>query len=421
MSPIFALSFMFSMGITHSEFILQSKGVQELLKSDEKFDLVIVEIFAIDALFGLGQHFGCPVIALNTFDSVYWNDVFTGNLSPYSYVPMTHLGLSDQMTYRERLSNTIYSGIEKILYNIYSLPNQRKVYEKYFPGATIPFDDALKNVSILFMNNHVSSSAPRPFLPNMIEINGIHIEPAKPLPDEFNNFLNSAVDGAIVFSMGSMVRSVDWTTEQREAFVSTFGKLKQKVLWKYENETLPRNPGNIKISSWLPQRDLLAHPNVKVFITHGGSLGTTEALSEGVPLLAIPLFGDQMMNIKRAVKKGYALSLRFNNITEESFSETLNELLTNPKYDKNAKRLSKIFKDRPMSPQQTVVYWTEYVIRHQGADHLKAAGRKLSYIEFHMIDVYATLFAATFGLVFVIYKILRLFFKKSRAKKQKKQ
>lgn len=64
-----------------------------------------------------------------------------------------------------------------------------------------------------------------------------------------------------------------WPVDKREAFVKAFGKLKERVLWKYENETLPNNPGNIKISSWIPQRDILAHPNVKIFITHGGILG----------------------------------------------------------------------------------------------------------------------------------------------------
>ena len=64
-----------------------------------------------------------------------------------------------------------------------------------------------------------------------------------------------------------------WPEDKRNAFTKAFGKLKQKVLWKYENETLPDNPGNIKIGSWFPQRDILAHPNVKLFMTHGGLLG----------------------------------------------------------------------------------------------------------------------------------------------------
>ncbi|KAF0703134.1 UDP-glucuronosyltransferase 2B2-like, partial [Aphis craccivora] len=38
----------------------------------------------------------------------------------------------------------------------------------------------------------------------------------------------------------------------------------------------------------------------------------------------------------------------------------------------NAKTASKIFKDRSMSPKDLVVYWTQYVLRHKGAPHLKS-------------------------------------------------
>lgn len=409
------------MGYETVHQVMTNQGIQALLNSNEKFDAVIVELFAIDALLGFGQHFDCPIIGVNTFDGVYWNDVYTGNESPFSYVPNVFLGLPDKMSFRQRLSNTIYSQIEKFTYNFYHLRNQQKLYEKYFPKATQTFDEVHKSLSVLFMNSHVSTSSARPFLPNMIGINGIHIQPVKPLPEDIKKFLDSATDGVILFSMGSFVQSTDWTTQQREAFVRTFAKLKLKVLWKYENETLPGNPGNIMIGSWIPQRDIVAHPNVKVFITHGGNLGTTEDLSEGVPILGIPLFGDQVMNIKRAVAKGYALALDFQNITEENFSESLNELLTNPKYDENAKRISRIFKDRPMDPKQTVVYWTEHVIRHQGAEHLKAEGRQLSYIEFHLMDVYATLIAGAFGCLYIFLKIFKLMFRRTRKQKQKNQ
>lgn len=412
---------MYSMGYETAEHFLTSESVKDLLNSDQTFDVILVELFAIDALLGIGQHFDCPVIGFNTFDGVYWNDIYTGNDSPYSTVPMVFLGLPDKMNFRQRLTNTIYSTVEKLTFNFYHLRNQRKLYEKYFPKATKSFDEMHKSMSVLFMNSHVSSSSARPVLPNMIGINGIHVQPAKPLPDDIQKFLDSATDGAILFSMGSFVQSTDWSIQQREAFVKTFAKLKQKVLWKYENETLPGNPGNIMIGSWIPQRDIVAHPNVKVFITHGGNLGTTEALSEGVPLLGLPLFGDQLSNMNRAIAKGYALSLDFQNITEENFFGALNELLTNPKYYENAKRFSKIFHDRPLNPKQTVTYWTEHVIRHQGADYFKSNGREMGFIEFNLIDVYATLLAGAFGFFYISVVIFRFIISKLRKQKVKKQ
>jgi glucuronosyltransferase len=93
--------------------------------------------------------------------------------------------------------------------------------------------------------------------------------------------------------MGSIVKAKNFPENIREAFVRAFGRIKQKVLWKYENETLPNKPDNVRISSWIPQRDIMTHPNVKLFISHGGYLGSTEAVSEGIPILGLPMYGDQ--------------------------------------------------------------------------------------------------------------------------------
>jgi glucuronosyltransferase len=254
----------------------------------------------------------------------------------------------------------------------------------------------------------------------MIEIAGVHVQKQKPLPTEWQKFLDEAKEGVVYFSMGSVVQSKDWTLESREALLKAFSKLKQKVLWKYENETLPNQPKNVKIGKWFPQRDILAHPNVKVFITHGGLLGTTEALVAGVPVIGIPVFGDQRLNIARAVDAGYGESLYFRDITEEKVSEALNKILNNPKYYETAQRISKQFNDRPLTPQQSVAYWSEYVINHQGAHHLRSPGNELSFIAYHLIDVYATL-AFIFLLIVIlikriIQKLLNLFKSSPKAK-----
>lgn len=60
---------------------------------------------------------------------------------------------------------------------------QRAIYDKAFPNASISFDQTLDRISLVFQNSHISINGPRPYVPNMIEIGGVHINRhLKPLP-----------------------------------------------------------------------------------------------------------------------------------------------------------------------------------------------------------------------------------------------
>ena len=73
-----------------------------------------------------------------------------------------------------------------------------------------------------------------------------------------------------------------------------------------------------------------AHPNVKLFISHGGLLSISEAVYEGVPVLGIPIFGDQQANIKNIQDKGAGEILDYREISEEVVYEKTSRLLNNP-------------------------------------------------------------------------------------------
>ena len=333
LNPFFAALFVGHVVPKLMEPVLSNEGVQQLIHSKEKFDVVIIEQFLNDAQKALATHFGAPLVLLSTVGANFWINSLVGNPGPTSYIPALSLGYTVLMTFRQRLSNTLLTLLNEVYYPLYVHPNENAKIKKYIPNGP-DISDVLYNVSLVLMNSHPSTNQPVPYVPNMIDIAGFHIKPPKKLPQDLQEFLDSAKDGVIYFSMGSNLKSADFLPEKRDAVLKTFSTLKEKILWKWEDDVLPGQPKNVKLSKWLPQQDILAHLNVKLFITHGGFLSTAETIYHGVPVLAIPIFGDQKLNAKSAVRNGFGIALPYSELTEETFAKSVHEILTNPKYVK---------------------------------------------------------------------------------------
>jgi UDP:flavonoid glycosyltransferase YjiC (YdhE family) len=58
----------------------------------------------------------------------------------------------------------------------------------------------------------------------------------------------------------------------------------------------------------------------------------TEAVYHGVPLVGIPMFGDQDMNMAKSVSSGFALSLKYLSLTEDDLLSVINRVLVEPEY-----------------------------------------------------------------------------------------
>jgi glucuronosyltransferase len=82
---------------------------------------------------------------------------------------------------------------------------------------------------------------------------------------------------------------------------------------------------------------------VKLFITHGGLLSTQEASYNGVPLVGIPMMGDQLMNVLHSENLGYAVGLPYATVTKEAVLSAVEKILSDPKYVENQKILKQIF------------------------------------------------------------------------------
>lgn len=70
--------------------------------------------------------------------------------------------------------------------------------------------------------------------------------------------------------------------------------------------------------------------------------------------------------------------------------------------------MSKRFKDRPVAPLETAMYWIEYVIRHKGAPHLKTAAVHMPWYQYLLLDVIAFLLLVAAAALFTVYYLVKI-------------
>lgn len=91
-------------------------------------------------------------------------------------------------------------------------------------------------------------------------------------------------------------------------------------------------------------------------------------------------------------------------------------------YMENARRTSRIFRDRPQSALDTAIFWTEYVIRHGGAPHLQSAAVKLAWHQYLLLDVITLMLGSVLIFLLAVRKLFRvLLSSKQVSKKNYKQ
>lgn len=139
------------------------------------------------------------------------------------------------------------------------LPKNDAITRKYLKDNDMPhIRELVKNTSLMFVNTHYSFEGSRPNAPTIIELGGIHIkEEENPLDAEIKQILDSAKDGVIYVSWGSMIRAETLPDDKRTSLLKAFGSFRQTVLWKWENVTIPNQPKNVHIRKWMQQREIL--------------------------------------------------------------------------------------------------------------------------------------------------------------------
>lgn len=164
------------------KMVLEHRNVETLLKSEEKFDLIINEIFGSDCFLGFVHKFKAPHISVITSVPLPWTNDRTENPDHPAYVPNYFAQYTDRMTFWERLQNTVQTEMIKWAYYYFSELPTHRMASKYFGNDLPALSDIARNVSLVLINSHFSLNYPRPTVPAVVEVGGLHIQSPSKLP-----------------------------------------------------------------------------------------------------------------------------------------------------------------------------------------------------------------------------------------------
>lgn len=362
--------------------MLENKTLMQQLR-DTQYDVVLIDPgLPVGVL--IAHELGLPTVF-----NVRWITSGEGHFvvapSPTSYVPTSGVALPDKMNFWQRVQNTLHYGLNTCIDKFIVCPVYDKMVEKYF-GSDVKFYHLLQGADIWLTRVDFVFEFPRPTMPNIAYIGGFQCKPSKPLPTELEDFIQgSGEHGFIAMSLGTLVKALP--KEITSKIAAAFAQLPQKVIWRHAGETPDNLGNNTLLLKWLPQNDLLGHPKIRAFVSHGGTNGIYESIYHGVPVVGVPLLFDQPENVLRLEVRGAAKALDVTKITTESFLEAVKEVVNNPFYRNNMKRLSALHHDKPIHPLDTALFWIEFVMKHKGASHLRTDSYKMPWYSYYSVDV----------------------------------
>lgn len=398
----------YNMSSIACEIGLRNPQVKELVTSGEKYDVVLTESFNTNCFMPIVHGFHAPIIEISTHQLMPWATEQLGLSNHASYIPSMFTRLPRPLDFMDRVWNVMTLWFLTTVYNTVFHWHDQSVAERYYGPNVANLKEISKNITLMLVNTHYTVHGSIPYPPNVVEIGGLHISgKTNPLPNDLAKFLDEAHEGVLYFNLGSMVKFSSMPKEKLNDILKVFASIPRKIIWKWETDDLPPLPPNLMVKKWLPQFDILAHPNVKCYFGHGGLLGLSEGVHNGVPMILLPFFGDQYQNAMAAKARGVAVILRLNQLNENTLRHALNEVFNNTSYMENARKLSKAFRDRPATPLETAVWWTEYIARGNGLPYLKSAATEIPWWQRDLVDVSAFLIAIALIVVSLLYFSIR--------------
>ena len=270
-----------------------------------------------------------------------------------------------------------------------------------------PLIQLVNEASLFLVNQNIYClDYPKVTAPNYHFLTGMTKKDPKPLPKDFSDFVDSDEKGFIYMSFGSTQFGKVVMGHFLHTALKVFSDLGVKVILQFNTEKTYSFPSNVKWVKWSPQNDILGHPQLLAFITHGGGNGQVEAAYHGAPMLTISISDETAYNGHRVERHGMGKHLIFNDVTEEVFREAVLEMVNNNTYREASHRCSEITKSLP-SGAETMQFWINHILKF-GGEHLRPASADLSIYSLYMLDIFVALAIAVLVALIIVIIVIKI-------------
>ncbi|KAJ3641636.1 hypothetical protein Zmor_028132 [Zophobas morio] len=373
----------------------------------ENFDLIILECL-YPVLYGLSRKFQAPIACVSSLGALtVFQDVVGNPSHPTLYreffVTLHHPDL-DLWHQSELVLLNLWS---RFWYEFVVLPRGAVLAKSVFGHEIGDTLDGEKSVKLFLLNVNRVVYHPRPNVPAVLELGQMGLKPKETLREDLQTFLDQAKSGVVYFSLGTLVH-LEGSSIGR-TILEGLARVPYKVIIKWNCSTLLHNYTNILCREWLPQTQILEHPNLKVFVTQGGLQSLEESISARVPLVALPFLVDQPMNVYKLVKQGIGKALNPVTVTPDELKDCVVEVAENRTYRDRVVEIRGVLLDKATVSTEKAIWWMEYIIRHKGAPHLRSLNVDISWFSYLLGDVIALFVVGLASTCLCFYYLLKLF------------
>ncbi|HVZ22175.1 MAG TPA: glycosyltransferase [Vicinamibacterales bacterium] len=167
----------------------------------------------------------------------------------------------------------------------------------------------------------------RPLPPNVAMVGSMVSPRTPPLPPDLDAWLSTGPPVVFV-SLGSLAVA---PARQLARMAAAFTNDAFRTLWSLKPDQAALLPASatssLRMLDWAPQAAVLAHPNVKAFVSHCGANSVYESVHAGTPIVGIPMFGDQQDMALRVADAGIGVWLDKRTFTAEELRAAILRVL----------------------------------------------------------------------------------------------